>query len=267
MGERFQLLFDSGAGQNRRMWKYLIAAFAVGLLVPASAAQTAEPASAPSDAAPNVIVQRNNAFYPAAAREQHVAGTAVLNCVAADTGLLSCSVGTETPAGFGFGAAALRVCRNFHVANRTSDHRSTAGGRVRLLVAFDWTGVQFSGAPTPSASPDTTRPLTGITILHRPGMLDVMHFYPAQARTQHVTGSVLLNCSVDSASNMTCVVAEEIPLGYGFGDAALAAMRLFRVAARLPDGRPTQGGRLQQRINFFDQGSAYGGTVAAQPVD
>jgi protein TonB len=74
--------------------------------------------------------------YPAAARAQHAEGHVLLNCTILRTRRLSCTVALENPPGLGFGAAALELSREFRMAARTRDGRSTTGGHIRLPLAF-----------------------------------------------------------------------------------------------------------------------------------
>jgi protein TonB len=74
--------------------------------------------------------------YPAAAFERRIEGRVRLNCVIAGDGSLTCSVGAEEPAGFGFGAAALQLSRSFRAAPLTNTGAASAGRRVRLPIQF-----------------------------------------------------------------------------------------------------------------------------------
>lgn len=75
-------------------------------------------------------------YYPAEARAQGVSGQAMLDCIVAADGRLSCTVVSEEPSGRHFGEAALRVSRHFRMAPETRDGRPTAGGRVRIPIRF-----------------------------------------------------------------------------------------------------------------------------------
>jgi hypothetical protein len=55
-------------------------------------------------------------------------------------------------------------------------------------------------------------------------------FYPKEALTSRVTGKVLLDLLIDSEGNVKdALVLEEDPLGLGFGDAAIAAARTYKL--------------------------------------
>ena len=74
--------------------------------------------------------------YPRDALRQEVAGQVLLECTVGRRGRLACDVIRETPADFGFGAAALRASRSFRIAPQTRDGQSTAGGRARFCFVF-----------------------------------------------------------------------------------------------------------------------------------
>lgn len=74
--------------------------------------------------------------YPRRALDAGREGRAVLECYANVDGSLACAVVEETPRGFGFGNAALRVARDFRLAPTMADGRSVSGGRVRVPIIF-----------------------------------------------------------------------------------------------------------------------------------
>ena len=75
-------------------------------------------------------------FYPAAARAQHAEGHVLLACTILATQRLACTVALENPPRLGFGAAALRLAREFRIAAHTRDGRRTTGGHIRVPLAF-----------------------------------------------------------------------------------------------------------------------------------
>lgn len=76
-------------------------------------------------------------FYPPRALDREVAGQAVLDCLVTASGQLTrCSVSGETPAGEGFGAAALKAARIFRMSPRTEDGQPVEGGAVHIPIKF-----------------------------------------------------------------------------------------------------------------------------------
>lgn len=74
--------------------------------------------------------------YPRRALREGRDGRVVLECFANADGTLVCTVLEETPSGYGFGNAALRVAREFRLQPVMVDGRSVAGGRVRIPIGF-----------------------------------------------------------------------------------------------------------------------------------
>lgn len=116
----------------------------------------------------------------------------------------------------------------------------------------------LSAPPTPTPIPVAVDPppappspvLTGMVWLERPSARDWARFYPPRAMERNQTGSVVLDCLVDSGGRISCSVVSEDPTGWGFGDAALRISRNFRAAAQTSDGRATSGGRTRVPISF-----------------
>lgn len=110
---------------------FLAAALALTLASPAAAQQ--------GNGAAWVHVPSSADFaraYPAAARAQHLSGHVVLNCLVLRTQRLRCAVVQEDPPRLGFGRAALQLAREFRIAARTRDGRSTTGGHINVPLAF-----------------------------------------------------------------------------------------------------------------------------------
>lgn len=76
-------------------------------------------------------------------------------------------------------------------------------------------------------------------------------YYPPAARRAGKTGHVILACSVTGGGRLTeCVVAEESPPGWGFGEAALRMAPLFKMRPITKSGRSVAGAHIRIPINF-----------------
>lgn len=78
------------------------------------------------------------AVHPARAHAANVSGKAVLTCVAARTGKLrNCRVTSETPSGWSFGRAALRLVPDLRVTPRRENGVVIDNGQVYFTIRFD----------------------------------------------------------------------------------------------------------------------------------
>jgi protein TonB len=73
--------------------------------------------------------------YPAVAMDRNLEGHVTLDCLVQGNGALKCRVGDETPAGLGFGQAAIDIARTFRAAPIVNGVRS-AGKHVHVPIAF-----------------------------------------------------------------------------------------------------------------------------------
>lgn len=75
-------------------------------------------------------------YYPARALARGETGQVVLNCRVDTGGALHCSVVSETPEGWGFGDAALRIAQDYRMVPATQDGQAVEG-RYRMRVPFE----------------------------------------------------------------------------------------------------------------------------------
>jgi TonB family protein len=206
----------------------LIALF-IAAQPPAQPALTAGPkigfVAAPTEA-------QYQAAYPTKARDAKQEGRVSMRCKVETTGALAnCAVTEETPAGFEFGDQSLKLAPLFRLGPGPFPENG------RTTVPLNWS---VSGS-SPAASPPVP-PVQGPNWIRKPTGRDYAELYPERAVRTSKDGRVKLRCTVTAAGLLTgCAVVEEIPAGYGFGDASIKAAERFAMSLTLPDGRSTAG--------------------------
>jgi protein TonB len=75
-------------------------------------------------------------YYPRRALQREIEGAAVLDCLVSTAGELTCSVISETPRGWDFGAAALRMAADHRMVPATRAGVPVEG-RYRMRVPFN----------------------------------------------------------------------------------------------------------------------------------
>jgi len=97
-----------------------------------------------------------------------------------------------------------------------------------------------------------------------PATDELASYYPHSASEP---GNVNLECDVAADGHLTgCVVASEEPANQGFGKAALAMYRLFRMKPETRDGVPVGGGVVTIPLRFSDFGAAQPPTWVHPPT-
>ncbi len=74
--------------------------------------------------------------YPRGAFMQSIPGRVQLNCVVQENRRVDCAVASESPAGMGFGDAALELAQIYRMRHEFPSGAPTAGARVDVLMRF-----------------------------------------------------------------------------------------------------------------------------------
>jgi protein TonB len=106
------------------------------LEIAAAPAPTPPPPRGTLSWAQRPTAERIAALYPRRAARDSVGGRADLDCtVRADLGV-TCGIASETPAGAGFGQAALSAVTSYRARPTLSDGVSAVGARTRVSIVF-----------------------------------------------------------------------------------------------------------------------------------
>ena len=198
-------------------------------------------------------IDRLAPFYPAQAKAAGKEGTATLSCGRSEHGrLINCLLSDESPTGFGFGDAALKLAEETRDNPRTRMNSAFAISRpitFRFTLAEPFVSPNvFSqnwGQPTVIQRPDWAE---------KPSASQFAAAYPRRLFGGNPPGRVVLKCVVGLFGSADCTVLEEAPLDRGFGAAALKVSEAFKFRPLLVDGHACAGGEVMVPINFTPPG-------------
>jgi TonB family protein len=222
----------------------------VSLLVAAAVSSAPQPITRPD------WLTRPNAdelgrLYPSWALKRRLGGQAVISCVVNVHGLLeACKIDSESPAGWGFGAAALALAPTFSMRPAMGSD-GPVPGTVRIPIIFHVAGGYAASTDRPATAMESAygggsrlAPAKSDVsyanhdrnlILHpiwsaAPSFADVAAAYPSAAAG--IAGHVVLQCPVSSDGTLHgCSAVTEQPTGKGFARAADKLTRHFRLSA------------------------------------
>ena len=180
-----------------------------------------------------------------------ISGSAKIRCVVTVDGTLDqCAVVEESPPDSGYGAAALRASKLFHMRPRLVGGVRTGGAIVTVPIRFNLPGQE---PPTPIVKPDWRL---------RPDWDDLVRLYPPEALRAGVVGKVKLRCVVSVIGVLEqCAVLSESPPEYGFGASALAMTRYFAWRPQTVNGVPVGGVPVDIPVDFGMSSGEYGAVV------
>ena len=196
------------------------------------------------------------AVWPPAAQRTGAGGWAIISCLANIQGLLlDCFPLRESPAGAGFGAAAVALTPQLLMKPATLRGQPVPSV-INIPIEFKRTSVSYNQpVPATELSPAMAWP-------EAPTYADVIAAYPNKARSAALAGRASLSCGFDGSGHLVgCSTIAEDPKGEGFADAAHTLARHFRADLKTPDGRAISRAKIQLPF-FFDPESLSG----AKPV-
>ena len=180
--------------------------------------------------------------FPKKAREQHLTGSASLQCAITKAGGLDgCQVMTEQPNGMGFGSAATKLAKDFHQPLNVSAGVNLGGNVTRLRFTF--TDRMLDGGAPRIGKPRWRKGPTGQELLDA--------IPKAALEANILEGGAMVECMVvDEGVLANCKTVSETPAGMGFGAAVLNLMPKFHLATWTDEGLPVVGGSVRIPLQF-----------------
>jgi TonB family protein len=172
-------------------------------------------------------------FVPANAG--NAAGSTSIDCVVSTRGLLEkCSVKAESPAGHGFGAAALAMSSVFLMRPMTLDGLPVGGASVEIPIYFA-SGLTGGGSAGDQLGTRIATRADAISVLRAapwmttPTADALSAAFPKSAIGKTSAAHVVLRCGFrDDGALKSCDSLSETPDGQGFAGAAKALTKDFR---------------------------------------
>lgn len=195
------------------------------------------------------------AVWPTEAMKKGIGGRAVIYCtISAQGALYGCKVESETPAGMGFGTAAIALTPQFLMKPATRDGKPVESGvsmPINFVAPGGGTGSHIPGGRDPSLTPFTRTVASNLPWTAAPAYADVAAAYPEKARAAAVGGRATLKCTLKADGRLSaCSTVTEEPKGYGFAQAARALTAMFIAPTQFSDGRPIAGALTQVPFVF-----------------
>ncbi|MDP3749803.1 MAG: energy transducer TonB [Phenylobacterium sp.] len=185
--------------------------------------------------------------WPREALQRGLGGKAVISCsVSLQGALRDCSVVSESPAGSGFGVAAIALTPQLLMKPGMRGGKPVVS-TVRIPINFEGAGPALGSRLTGAGSGPLMRMvLSNVTWRQAPTYAEVVAVYPEKAKAREAGGRATLNCTFKAGGLVgSCDTITEEPKGMGFAAAARTLSSRFVGPETLKDGRPTKGVDVQ----------------------
>lgn len=153
--------------------------------------------------------------YPQEAVSHHLDGHVVIHCRVRISGnLTDCDVVEEAPAGYGFGASALKMAEHFDMKPLTDNGAPSDEGEINVPISFREPKpiLITQPEPLPPGSSWFSCPSDGKSL---------GRYYPKKAQKLNVEGGATIQCRLSPTGAATeCAWLKESPPDLGFGEAA-----------------------------------------------
>lgn len=198
-------------------------------------------------------------YYPDEAIDNSVSGRAAIKCQVTLYGrLTNCSLVSESPAGMGFGEAALRMApKEFRMKPGTVDGKPIDGVWVQIPLAFT--------APTWSAR----YVITEAVWAEAPSFEDMVAAWPAGVGDLAV-GTAVLRCQVASGTGgrlRNCTIAGQTPKGSPFGEAARTLAGKFRLKLTPEEAKTYASADIAISFRFYNPATPAGQVKKVEKPD
>jgi TonB family protein len=108
--------------------------------------------------------------------------------------------------------------------------------------------VGLAGVAVPlSAGPNKDHPQW----VKKPDEATLSQYYPVRAQFRNTDGRAVIECRVLADGKLSsCIVIEQTPADFGFGDAALSLAPHFQLSKYTPSGKLTAGIKIRIPLRF-----------------
>jgi TonB family protein len=239
----------------------VIARFVIGALLGLALGASAARAEQDVDKAPNwkraPSEQDFLMVFPTAAMQAGKGGKVVLGCRVTVAGApTGCKVVSETPAGLGFGQAALTMVPQMLFTPAIKDGKPVEFDEVKIPLVFEApsasTGSRIKGGVDPTL---TVKVLSRVSWTATPSVSDVWSAYPPEARRQQRNGRLTLDCVIQRDGALGSCTSQNLDADSSdFLPAAKVLARKFRAPVALDEGGSTAGVHVLVPFDFrWDQ--------------